>query len=77
MYILLISFIWAILLTSVINIRASGKLIVFGIMFISCYIISLVIIFIIYFIQNFIGGIIWLILMNLWVLLIDFVIRKM
>ena len=58
MYILLISFIWAILLTSVIHIGAREKLIVFGLMFISCYIISLVIIFIIYFIQNFIGGII-------------------
>lgn len=58
MYILLISFIWAILLTGVIHIRAREKPIVFGLMFISCYIISLVIIFIIYFIQNFIGGII-------------------
>lgn len=58
MYILLISFIWAIILTSVIHIRAREKIIAFGLMFISCYIISLVIIFIIYFIQNFIGGII-------------------
>ena len=58
MYILLISFIWAILLTSVIHIGVREKLIVFGLMFISCYIVSLVIIFIVYLIQNFIGGII-------------------
>lgn len=77
MYILLISFIWAILLTGTIHIRGRAKFIVFGLMLSSCYIISLVIIFIIYFIQNFIGGIIWLILMNLWILLTDFVIRKM
>ena len=58
MYILLISFIWAIILTGAIHIRGRVKFIVFGLMLISCYIISLVIIFIIYFIQNFIGGII-------------------
>lgn len=58
MNILIISFIWAILLTSVIHIRGRAKFVVFGLMLISCYIMSLVIIFIIYFIQNFIGGII-------------------
>lgn len=70
MYILLINFIWDILLIDAIYIGARKKIIiVLGLKFISCYII--------YFIQNFIGGIIWLILMNLWILLTDFVIRKM